>query len=199
MKKYFAILLPLLLLSACSTVPITGRRQLSIVPASELNAAALTSYQQLIAESKISTDSAANRMTQQVGQRIAAAAESFLRDAGAADQIQNYSWEFKVIDAPDTVNAFCMPGGKVAVYTGILPVTKDEAGLAVVVGHEVAHALANHGGERMSQSLLVQLGGMTLSRPRRGGCCWRRMASAPTSGWSCPSPANRNTRPTTLA
>ena len=102
-------------------------------------------------------------MVRRVGGRIAQATEEFFRESGMADEIKNYQWEFNLIEDDKTVNAWCMPGGKVAVYTGILPVTQDETGLAVVMGHEIAHAIAKHGNERMSQGLLVQLGGMGLS------------------------------------
>jgi len=102
-------------------------------------------------------------MVKRVGERIARAAEEFMRESGREADIQGYEWEFNLIDDPKTVNAWCMPGGKVAVYTGILPIAKDETGLAVIIGHEVAHAIAKHGNERMSQAMLVQLGGIGLS------------------------------------
>ncbi len=153
----------LLMVSACATVPITGRRQLSLVPQSQLVGLSSESYTKLLSETKLSQDRKATQMVVTVGKRIAAATEQFMRENGMAGELANYQWEFNLIEDPKTVNAFCMPGGKVAVYSGILPVTKDEAGLAVVVGHEIAHAIANHGGERMSQSLLIQLGGMTLT------------------------------------
>ena len=102
-------------------------------------------------------------MVNRVGKRIAAAAEEFLKEAGAQDKIENYQWEFNVIKDDETANAWCMPGGKVAVYTGILPYTKNDAGLAAVLGHEVAHAIAEHGNERMSQALVAQLGGVALA------------------------------------
>jgi len=123
----------------------------------------LREYSKVIRESKLSRDPGQVEMVRRVGRRIATAAEEFLRDAGSGDQRRNYDWEFNVIDNDEVINAWCMPGGKVAVYTGILPISRDEAGLAVVMGHEIAHALANHGNERMSESLLVGMGGIALS------------------------------------
>jgi predicted Zn-dependent protease len=126
--------------------PITGRRELLLLPESNELEMGLTSYQEILQKSKVSTDSVLNAQVTRVGRRIAEA-------TGRTD----YQWEFKVLDDPQA-NAFCLPGGKVAVYTGILPITRDDAGLAVVLGHEVSHAIARHGGERVSQGLLVQTG-----------------------------------------
>lgn len=131
---------------ACETVPITGRSQLLLLPESEELHMGLQSYQEVLKKSKISGDPAMNDLVRRVGTRIAAATGR-----------SNYQWEFKVIE-DQQANAFCLPGGKVAVYTGILPITKDEAGLAVVLGHEVSHAIARHGAERVSQNLLVEVG-----------------------------------------
>ncbi len=150
-------------LTACTTVPITGRQTLHLVPSSQLVSLADQQYSDVLKKSKLSTDPAKVQMVRSVGVRIAAAAEGFMRQQGRASELQGYKWEFNLIDDDKMVNAWCMPGGKVAVYTGILPITQDENGLAVVVGHEVAHALARHGDERMSQGLLVQLGGIGLS------------------------------------
>jgi predicted Zn-dependent protease len=116
----------------------------------------------LISQSKLSNNQHDLNMVRGVGKRIAASADQFMTENHMDKQRQSYKWEFNLIKEDSTVNAFCMPGGKVAVYTGILPVTQDENGLAVVMGHEVAHALANHGGERMSQGLITQLGGLGL-------------------------------------
>ena len=150
-------------LIGCATVPITGRKQLSLVPDSELLPMSFSQYEQLIRESKLSDNPQQVKMVRSVGTRIAAATNCFLKQNGMGDQVKKFQWEFNLIDADSIVNAFCMPGGKVAVYTGILPVTQDETGLAVVLGHEIAHAVANHGGERMSQGLVTELGGMGLS------------------------------------
>lgn len=162
-SRFSALLITIILFVGCSTVPITGRRQLSFVPQNQLIASSADSYRQLISESKISDDPQKTQMVVNVGKRIASSAEKFMRENGMEKELQNYHWEFKLIEDDKTVNAFCMPGGKIAVYTGILPVTKNENGLAVVLGHEVAHALANHGGERMSQLLIVQMGATSLS------------------------------------
>ncbi len=135
-----------LVVTACQTAPITGRQQLLILPESSELQMGHQSYVEVLKKSKVSTDPVLNEQVQRVGRRIA--------DATGRT---NYTWEFKVLDDKQA-NAFCLPGGKVAVYTGILPITKDDAGLAAVLGHEVAHAIARHGGERMSQTLLVQTG-----------------------------------------
>jgi predicted Zn-dependent protease len=129
---------------ACETVPITGRSQLVLIPEGTEVKMGLDSYQEIIGKAKLSTDPKANEQVTRVGRRIAEATDR-----------KDYQWEFKVIE--DTqVNAFCLPGGKVAVYTGMLPVAHDDAGLAAVLGHEISHAIARHGGERMSQQLAVQ-------------------------------------------
>ena len=159
-----SLLTAALLLAACATVPVTGRRQLSLISAPQMAAMGADGYQQFLQESTLSTDAAQTKMVRDVGVRIAAAAEAFMREHGMAAEIENYGWEFNLVDADSVINAFCMPGGKIGVYSGILPVTRDATGLAVVVGHEVAHAIANHGGERMSQLLVVQMGGMALSK-----------------------------------
>lgn len=149
--------------TACATVPVTGRRQLDLVPDSELVAMSYSEYATVMKKSRLSTDREKVDMVRRVGKRIAAAAEEFLIQEGLGSEVRNYQWEFNLIEDDKTVNAWCMPGGKVAVYTGLLPITRDETGLAVVVGHEVAHAIAKHGGERMSQSLIAQLGGVGLA------------------------------------
>lgn len=162
MKNAF-LLISIIFLAGCAAVPITGRKQLSFIPEGELVTLSAQNYKQVLSESKISTDAASSAKVTSVGRKIAAAAEAFMKENGMQKELANYRWEFNLIDDPKMVNAFCMPGGKIVVYTGILPVVKDENGLATVMSHEVAHALANHGGERMSQQLLVQYGGMGLS------------------------------------
>ncbi len=139
-------------LVGCSTVPVTGRSQLTLMsPAQEMELG-LASFAELKKEVPISKDAAANALVQRVGQRIAAV---------AANDLPNAQWEFVVFES-EQVNAFCLPGGKVGIYTGILPITKDEAGLATVIGHEVAHAVARHGGERISQAMVIETGGSLL-------------------------------------
>ena len=142
-----SLLLLLGLAVACQTVPITGRSQLMLLSEPEEARIGVQAYQEIMRKSKVSMDPALSALVTQVGARIAQA-------TGRTD----YRWEFKVIEDHKQVNAFALPGGKVAVYTGILPVTKDDAGLATVMGHEVAHAIARHGGERVTQGLLVQVG-----------------------------------------
>jgi predicted Zn-dependent protease len=121
------------------------------------------SYTEVLKESKLSNNTEQAAMIERVGKRIQTAVEKYMTDNGAASQLNGFNWEFKLIEDDNTVNAWCMPGGKVAFYTGILPICKDEAGVAVVMGHEVAHAIANHGGERMSQGMVAQLGMSSLS------------------------------------
>lgn len=148
--------------SGCSTVPIIGRQQLSLIPASQLSMMSRESFTQLLKESKLSEDQEKVAMVERVGERIARATEQFLWDTNQGHRVRDFDWEFKLFDDKDNINAFAMPGGKVGVYSGIFKVAGDEAGLAAVVGHEIAHVIANHGGERMSQYLLVSLGGLSL-------------------------------------
>jgi predicted Zn-dependent protease len=152
-----------LLLFACATVPLTERRTLRLIPDSEMLPLSFQQYSEVLKQSKLSNDPSRVRLVRQVGEKIARSSEEFMKESGMASEIASYKWEFNVIEDDKTVNAWCMPGGKVAVYTGILPVTQDEKGLAVVMGHEIAHAIAKHGNERMSEGLLVQFGGATLS------------------------------------
>jgi predicted Zn-dependent protease len=159
----FAVPFLILLLISCTTVPLTGRSGLSLVPDSQLVTMSYQQYSDVLKKSKLSNNPEKVQMVRRVGGRIAMAAESFLKESGAGADVALYKWEFNLIEDDKVVNAWCMPGGKVAVYTGILPIARDETGLAVVVGHEVAHAIAKHGNERMSQALLVQLGGIGLS------------------------------------
>ena len=152
-----------LFIGGCAQVPITGRQGLHLVPESELLALSFQQYEEVLKTAKLSTDPQKVQTVRAVGEKIARAAEAFLEEAGQGASIANYKWEFNLIEDDKTVNAWCMPGGKVAVYTGILPYTQDETGLAVVLGHEVAHAIAGHGDERMSQALLANMGGVALS------------------------------------
>ena len=145
----------------CSTVPITGRRQLSLVPSGEMQQMSYASYKQVLDTAQVIDNSQSAVMVKRVGGRIQRAVEQYMAQNNLSDQLAGYAWEFNLIQDKQ-VNAWCMPGGKVAVYSGILPITRDETGLAVVMGHEIAHAIAKHGDERMSQGLLQQLGGATL-------------------------------------
>jgi predicted Zn-dependent protease len=139
-------------LAACSAVPGTGRNQLLLLSSSQEMNLGAEAYEQMLAEEAILTRGDDAEMVSRIGARIAVAAEELYPDSLAKD----FAWEFKLIDDPDMVNAWALPGGKCAVYTGLLPVTGDEDSLAVVMGHEVAHAIARHGGERMSHSVVLQ-------------------------------------------
>jgi predicted Zn-dependent protease len=138
------------ILAACTTAPVTGRKQLNLVGDSTINQLGVQSYQQEIGKVKKDTDPAHLEMVQRVSKRLA--------DTAEAQFHPGYQWETTVIDDPKTVNAWCMPGGKIAVYSGILPLAKDDDGLAVVLAHEISHALAHHGAERLSRMELMQLG-----------------------------------------
>jgi predicted Zn-dependent protease len=135
---------------------------MNLIPESELVAMSLTSYNDFLKENKISTNKQQVDQVKNVGKNISKAVESYLNQNGLGNRISGYQWEFNLVE-DNVPNAWCMPGGKVVVYTGILPITKSEAGLAVVMGHEIAHAIARHGNERMSQALLIQTGGLALS------------------------------------
>lgn len=161
LRSLFAISL-LLLLTQCNKVPITGRNQFNLLSDSEMLTMSFTQYNQVISESQLSRDRAKVNMVKNCGTRISQAVEQYLADEGMSDAIEGFEWEFNLIQN-DQLNAWCMPGGKVAFYTGILNVCEDEAGVAVVMGHEVAHAIARHGNERMSQALAAQMGGLALS------------------------------------
>ena len=149
-------------LFACSTVPITGRKQLSLIPAGQMLSMSYQEYDGFLKSNKLSTNQEQIQLVKKVGGRIQKSVEMYFAEKGLSGQLKDYRWEFNLVESKD-VNAWCMPGGKVVVYTGILPITQNEVGLAVVLGHEISHAVAEHGGERMSQGLLAQLGGMALS------------------------------------
>ncbi len=159
-----AVLWPALaaFLVSCTTVPITGRKQLNIIPSSEMLSMSFTQYDQFLSENKLSQDAEKTATIKRVGARIQGAVEKYFKEQGMSSRLDGYRWEFNLIESEE-VNAWCMPGGKVVFYTGILPVCQDEKGIAVVMGHEVAHAVAEHGGERMSQGLVAQMGGMALA------------------------------------
>ncbi len=151
-----------LVVVACSTVPLTGRKQLSLIPSSQMLSMSYQQYGEFLQTNKVSANQHQTQLVRGIGARIQKAVEDYMAQNNMADRLNGYKWEFNLVESNE-VNAWCMPGGKVVVYTGILPVTQTEAGLAVVMGHEIAHAIAEHGGERMSQMLVAQLGGMALS------------------------------------
>ncbi|MCU0231472.1 MAG: M48 family metallopeptidase [Acidobacteria bacterium] len=160
--RRLVLLAAVLLLAGCATVPMTGRKQLSLVSGSEVNALAATEYGKFLKKNPPVRGTPEARMVEDVGRRIQAAVERYMEKHDYADLLAGYDWQFHLVE-DEAVNAWCMPGGRVVVYSGILPVTRDETGLAVVMGHEVAHAIAQHGAERMSQQLATQLGGATLA------------------------------------
>ena len=152
----------MLFLSSCgNSVPLTGRKQMLLVSDSEVLTLSLQQYDDFMKTAPKSTDKADAAMVKKVGQNIANAVDSYLRANGLQSMADSFSWEFNLVNSSE-VNAFCMPGGKIVVYEGILPITQNETGLAVVLGHEVAHAVARHANERMSQQLMSQYGGQAL-------------------------------------
>lgn len=159
-KFYF--LLAILAVSACKRVPLTGRAQLNMVSDGELASLSQQQYSEFLTQNRVIKSSSQAQLVQQVGKKMAAAVEDYLRQNRYTEMLDQLKWEFNLVESKD-VNAWCMPGGKVVVYSGIMPIAKDEAGLAVIMGHEIAHAVARHGNERMSQGLLAQLGGVALS------------------------------------
>jgi predicted Zn-dependent protease len=162
MIKKITLFVAILLLVSCSSVLLTGRKQLLLVSDAEVLSLSLTSYQTYMQTAIPSKKTLEANQVLRVGQKITTAVESYLSQQGLSEQINGYSWEFRLVK-DTSVNAFCMPGGKVVVYEGILPVTKTEAGLAVVIGHEIAHAVAKHANERMSNQLLTNYGTATLN------------------------------------
>jgi predicted Zn-dependent protease len=149
------------LLQSCQPVPLTGRRQLNLIPDSQLLPASFQSYDQLLKEKEVVTATPEAAMLRRVGSRVQGAVEQYLRQKGLEDRLKGFEWEYNLI-ADSSVNAFAMPGGKVGVFTGIMPIASTEEGLATIVAHEIAHTIAEHGNERMSQLLLLQLGGVAL-------------------------------------
>ncbi|MDH6357647.1 M48 family metallopeptidase [Parabacteroides sp. PF5-9] len=161
MKKILALLTVLLIITSCSTVPLTGRKQMMLVSDQEILTASLSQYNEFIGSAKKSNSKNQTEMVVSVGKNIAAATEEYLRNNGMAEEIKAFSWEFNLVEDPQ-LNAFCMPGGKIVVYTGLMNIISTADELAVVVGHEVAHAVAKHSNERMSQQLMTQYGAAIL-------------------------------------
>lgn len=151
-------------LASCSRNAITGRNQLSLFSESEIQSMASQEYQSFLSQNKVVSTSASKdaEMVRRIGTRISNAVTEYYRSKGLQDELAGYKWEYNLVDSKE-VNAWCMPGGKIVVYTGLLPITQNEAALAVVMGHEIAHALAKHGNERMSQGMVQQLGGVALA------------------------------------
>ncbi|MFA4905175.1 MAG: M48 family metallopeptidase [Candidatus Margulisiibacteriota bacterium] len=151
------------LLGGCGKALLTGRQQLLLVSDSDINELGAQQYAEILSKAKLIRDTADYQRVVRVGNRIAGAVDDFVRSQGQSQYTSGYQWEFNLIEDNSAINAFCLPGGKIAVYTGLLPVTRDDNGLAVVLSHEIAHALAKHGNERLSQILLAQYGGAKLS------------------------------------
>ena len=145
-----------LLLSACAKVPFTGRKQTKAIPVAQINQMSFAEYDTFIKGNATVNSGPEVEMVRRVGSRLVQAMEKYYRAEGLAAKLLEFNWEFNVVKDDQTPNAFCMPGGKVVIYTGIMPITKDEDGLAVVMGHEIAHAIAHHGNERMTQALGLQ-------------------------------------------
>ena len=165
MKNSCSIVLIILLnglLFSCQRVPVTGRKQLNLVPNALIQSMAFMEYDSFLTVSHVlPATNYQTQMVKRVGTRIQTAVEAYMLQNNLSKQIKSFKWEYNLIDE-NIVNAWCMPGGKVVVYTGLLPVTQNETALAVVMGHEIAHAIARHGNERLSQGLLIQMGGLVL-------------------------------------
>jgi predicted Zn-dependent protease len=157
MKKTLFILLFFGLFSSCATVPLTGRNQLTIFTTQDLMPLVNDEYNESLTDSKVLTSTKEGQEIVKVGNKMAEAVEAYLIEQGYDSLVNELDWEFNLLENEE-INAWCMPGGKVAFYTGILPFTRDETGIAVIMGHELAHAVANHSGERMSQEILMELG-----------------------------------------
>lgn len=160
--NYILLLSALLILDSCSTVPLTGRKQFVAIPSSQMLALSADSYTQVLDEYTLSSNRAYVDMVKKVGKKLTLAVEAYMDENNMETLLDGYDWQYNVLVSPD-LNAWCMPGGQIAFYEGIMPVCADESGVAVVMGHEIAHAVAKHGNERMSQELAIQMGGMALN------------------------------------
>lgn len=161
MKK-LSFLLAVIFLLGCTKVPISGRRQVNLLPESDLITMSEQQYKEFLASANVVTQGEQYEMVKRVGKKLEIAVENYMTKHGQKKRTEGFQWEFNLVDDP-TINAWCMPGGKIVFYTGILPLTQDENGLAVVMGHELAHAVARHGNERMSKGMMTQMGGIALS------------------------------------
>ena len=160
MKKL--IFLSFLFLLSCAVVPMTGRKQFVAIPSSQIIALSSESYSKVLAKGQLSTNTSYVNMVREVGQKLTVAVEAYLKQNNLQSAVEGYEWQYNVL-VSEELNAWCMPGGQIAFYEGIMPVCQDENGIAVVMGHEIAHAVAQHGNERMSQQLALQMGGIALS------------------------------------
>lgn len=162
MRK-ISVLFSILILTACSTVPLTNRRQFTAIPSQQMQSLGVQSYQQVLSQEPVSSNQSETRRIREVGQRITGAVESYLREVGREEITADYKWEYNLLRGEE-INAFAIPGGKIAFYEGILPICQNDNGIAAVMAHEVAHTIAAHANERMSQQLSLQLGGMALTQ-----------------------------------
>lgn len=167
MKKYILVFIAALFLISCKSSPFTGKRTLNFMSNSQLFPMAFQQYDQFLTENKVLKNTAEAKMVKDVGNKIAIAAQRYMTALGHPDYLRDYKWEYNLVD-DKTINAWCMPGGKIVVYTGILPVTQSETGLAMVMGHELAHALADHGAQRMSAGRLQQIAGVGVALATSG-------------------------------
>lgn len=162
MKNLAFLILTVFLFTECSTVPITGRSRMNFVSDAQVLPASFAQYSSFLEENKVSTNRTMTNQVKEVGKNISAAVDRFMRANNMVSEADSYKWEFNLVD-DETVNAWCMPGGKVVFYTGIMPICANDDGVAAVMGHEVAHAFAKHGQERMSQGQLQQIGGLAVA------------------------------------
>jgi predicted Zn-dependent protease len=174
--RFLFLIIAAFMLQTCSLVPLTGRRQLSLVSDAEMLSMSFSQYDQFLKENRMSSNSADRNEVKRVGRNIQNAVTTYFARNDMSQGLNGFAWEFNLVENKEA-NAWCMPGGKVMVYSGILPLTRDEAGLAVVLGHEIAHAVAKHSNERMSQALISQLGGQVLAqalkqKPRQTQQIW---------------------------
>ena len=197
MKKITSLFVAmLLLLSSCGSVPLTGRKQVLLVSDQEVLSSSLTQYSDYMKSAKKSSSKDGAAMVTRVGKKIAAATEQYLRNNGLESEIKNFAWEFNLVNDPQ-VNAFCMPGGKIVVYEGLMQLVSSDDELAVVVGHEVAHAVAKHSNERMSQQLMAQYGAQILGQALSNKSAAVQKIGASVYGLGaqcCHSHANTNPR-----
>lgn len=163
-NKLIGLLMLTIFLVSCTSNPLTGKKQMTLLPEAELQTMASNEYRSFLTKSKIIGASVNNdaKVVKRVGDQIVSAVKKYYAQKGISDQLKGYNWEVNLVDNK-TVNAWCMPGGKIVVYTGLLSITQNEAALAVVMGHEVSHALLQHGNQRMSQGMLQQLGGIAIA------------------------------------
>lgn len=167
MKKTIFFVVVFLFVLSCSTVPITGRKRINLVSDAQILPASFAQYEGFLKENKLSLNIAKTKQVKEVGMKISKAVDRFMRANGMVSEANNYQWEFNLIE-DKTVNAWCMPGGKVVFYTGILPICANTDGIGAVMGHEIAHAFGKHGQERMSQGMLQQAGGLAVALGTKG-------------------------------